>query len=143
MEHTQRECNGMWAIACALLLSLAFTVIPLVAMTQDLTGRDQATFRTSPADGVLPAPVDSRGRHENDEGVGHYHNREWDLAAHHFRRALLSDLRMAEAHFNLALTLVRLGKHQDAAKEFANAVDLAPGNPRITEALILNDYLRR
>lgn len=143
MEHTQRKCKGMWVITLALFLLLALAVIPPKATTQDPTGRGQVTIRTSPADGVLPAPIDSLGRHENTEGIGHYHNREWDLAAHHFRRALLSDPRLAEAHFNLALALVQLGKHQDAAKEFTKAVELAPGNPQITEATILNDYLRQ
>ncbi len=141
MKHGRGEGHGGLVIAWVLALLFTLAVFPLVAMTQDQTGRDQATIRNSLGDGALPAPVDSHGRHENEEGIGHYHNGEWDLAAHHFRRALLSDPGMAEAHFNLALALMRLGKHQDATKEFKKAVDLAPLNPQISESTILNEYL--
>jgi hypothetical protein len=51
-------------------------------MAQDLPEREQAAIRAGPADGVLHAPVYSPGRLENDEGVGHYRDGEWDLAAH-------------------------------------------------------------
>jgi Flp pilus assembly protein TadD len=111
--------------------------------TQNLTERAQSVIRAGPVDGALRAPIYSPGHSENDEGVGHYRDGEWDLAAHHFRRALMSDPDMAEAHFNLALAFVRLGKHRDATKEFKNAVKLAPRNPQIAEATILRKYLSR
>jgi tetratricopeptide (TPR) repeat protein len=81
--------------------------------------------------------------HENDEGVGDYRDGDWDLAAHHFRRALMSDPSMAEAHFNLAFAFVQLRKHRDATKEFESAIELAPCNPQIAEATVLRQYLGR
>lgn len=141
MDRSLRAGNRVWARTGALPLLPVLCFIAKVVMAQDLSEREQATIRAGPADGALQAPVYSAGRLENDEGVRHYRDGEWDLAAHHFRRALTSDPDMAEAHFNLALAFVRLGKHRDAKKEFKHAIDLAPVNPQIAESIILRKYL--
>jgi Flp pilus assembly protein TadD len=130
-------------MARALTLLPVFCFVPTVATTQDLSERAQSVIRASPADGPLHAPVYFTRRHENDEGVGRYRDGDWDLAAHHFRRALMSDPSMAEAHFNLALAFVQLRKHRDATKEFESAIELAPSNPQIAEVTVLRQYLGR
>lgn len=143
MNRRHRKGNRVQAMPWALTLLPAICFIPTVATTQDLTERERTVIRAGPADGALRAPDSSPGCHENDEGVGHYRDNDWDLAAHHFRRALMAVPDMAEVHFNLALALVRLGKYRDATKEFKHAIERAPRNPQIAEATILRKYLGR
>ncbi len=59
------------------------------------------------------------------------------MAECHFRKALESDLKLAEAHFNLGLALNEMGKHEDATAAFQKAAELAFGNTKITESPIL------
>jgi len=92
---------------------------------------------------ALRAPDTSPGHADNAEGIEHYEQGQWDLAAHHFRRATLADPALAEAHFNLALTMDKLGKPHDARAAFKKAVELAPDDQRIKDASILKQYISK
>ena len=92
------------------------------------------------ASSALAAPADSAGRAENDEGVGHYEQGHWDVAEGHFRKGLEADSALAVAHFNLALTLDKLGKHGEATEHFSKAAELAPEDPQITQSEILKAH---
>lgn len=48
----------------------------------------------------------------------------------------------AEAHFNLALTLDKMGEHEEAAASFRKAAGLAPKNPKITDSPILKEHTK-
>ena len=93
------------------------------------------------ADTAIMAPASSVGRTDNDEGVGHYRQGHWDVAEGHFRKAVKADANLAEAHFNLGLTLDKIGKHDDATAEFKKAAELAPTKTAIKESPILKKHL--
>lgn len=91
-------------------------------------------------DSVLMAPASSTGRMDNDEGVGHYKQGHWDVAEGHFRKAIKADPNLAEARYNLGLTLDKMGKHDEATASFKKAAELAPTNPAIKDSEILKKH---
>ncbi|MCH6558596.1 MAG: tetratricopeptide repeat protein [Nitrospirae bacterium] len=90
---------------------------------------------------ALMAPAGSPGQAENDEGVGQYKQGNWDVAAGHFRKAVKADAKLAEAHFNLAMSLDKLGTHGEATEHFRQAADLAPDNPKIKDSANLKKHI--
>ena len=63
------------------------------------------------ADAPLVTPASSAGRMENDEGTGHYQQGHWDVAMEHYQKAVKADPTSAVVHYNVALTLDKMGKH--------------------------------
>ena len=78
---------------------------------------------------------------ENDEGVGHYQQGHWEVAMEHFRKAVKSDPNSAVAHYNIALTLDKMGKHDEATNSFKKALELAPADPVIKDSEILKKHV--
>jgi len=78
----------------------------------------------------------------NQDGIDHLLREHWRKAEADFNRALESDPEFAAARFNLALSLDRQGKHEEAGREFRKAAALDPGNPRMSENPILKSYIR-
>jgi len=95
------------------------------------------------AEGALMAPASSPAHMVINEGVAFSQQGDWDSAKEYFRLAVIADPDLAEAHYNLALTLDKLGKHEDATTHFKKALELAPENPAITESTILQAHLGR
>jgi tetratricopeptide (TPR) repeat protein len=91
--------------------------------------------------GALTAPDTEPGAAENNEGVGHYKEGHWKTSAKHFREAIAAGPKLAEAHYNLALALDRLGDHGGATQHFGEALNLAPDNPKIKDSKILKEHL--
>lgn len=89
---------------------------------------------------ALAAPESSAGRAENKEGVTHAQAGHWDVAEGHFRKALEADPKLAEAQFNLGLSLSKQDKHDEATTAFKKAAELAPDNTMITESPILKEH---
>jgi tetratricopeptide (TPR) repeat protein len=96
---------------------------------------------TPAGDSALMSPASSAGRMDNDEGVGHYKQGHWDVSEGHFRKAIKADSNLAEAHYNLGLTLDKMGKHDEATTEFKKAAELAPANPAIKDSAILKKHI--
>ncbi len=92
-------------------------------------------------DAPLVAPASSAARTENDEGVGHYQQGHWDVAMEHYQKALKADPNSAVAHYNVALTFDKMGKHEDATASFKKALELAPNDPAIKESEILKKHV--
>jgi Flp pilus assembly protein TadD len=103
------------------------------------TGGATKKAGTSP-DAPLFAPASSAARMANDEGVGHYQQGHWDVAMEHFQKAVKADPNSAVVHYNIALTLDKMGKHEDAATSFKKALELAPTDPVIKESEILKKH---
>jgi Tfp pilus assembly protein PilF len=78
----------------------------------------------------------------NEDGIDHLLREHWRKAQADFERALESDPDFAPAHFNLALSLDQQEKHAEATRHFKKAVELDPGDPRITKNRILKVYLK-
>src|SRR6478736_3510042 len=122
--------------ALSVILGCLFTVVACDY------GKPAGTATTSVgADTALMAPASSPGRADNDEGVGHYKQGHWDVATDWFKKAVKADANLAEAHYNLALSLDKMGKHEAATAAFKKAADLAPANHAIRDSPILKKYL--
>ena len=93
------------------------------------------------ADSALFAPASSKARTQNDEGVGHYQQGHWDVAAGHFAKAVKADSNSAVAHYNFALTLDKKGKHEEATASFKKALEVASNDPLITDSEILKKHV--
>lgn len=92
-------------------------------------------------DSPLATPVSSSARMENDEGTGHYQQGHWDVAMEHYQKAVKADPNSAVVHYNVALTLDKMGKHEDATASFKKALELAPNDPSIKDSEILKKHV--
>lgn len=93
------------------------------------------------ADAPLITPASSAARMENDEGVGHYQQGHWDVAMEHYQKAAKADPSSAVVQYNVALTLDKMGKHEDATASFKKALELAPNDPAIKDSDILKKHV--
>ena len=121
-------------------LELSLILACLIAVVACDSGKPAVTVSGS-ADTALMSPASSPGRADNDEGVGHYKQGHWDVATDWFKKAVKADPNLAEAHYNLALSLDKMGKHEDATAAFKKAAELAPANPAIKDSAILKKHL--
>ena len=92
-------------------------------------------------DAPLSTPASSAARMENDEGIGHYQQGHWDVAMEHFQKAVKADSNSAAVNYNVALTLDKMGKHEDATKSFKKALELAPDDPAVKDSEILKKHV--
>ena len=90
----------------------------------------------------LKTAADSPAAAHNDAGISEYGQGYWEDAAAHFQEAVTADPKSAEAHYNLALALDKLGQHMEAAKHFKQAADLGKENPDIQNSKILKGHLK-
>ena len=77
----------------------------------------------------------------NLEGIKLFNHGQWEEARVEFERAVQADSNLAEAHFNLALSLHKLGRHDEARREFKIAGELAPMSKQIVEASVYRNHL--
>lgn len=77
----------------------------------------------------------------NLKGIQSYNLGKWGEAMAKFEQALQADPQMAEAHFNLALTLHKLGRHEEAKQEFEKAGELSPDNQYIVGTVEYRNHL--
>ena len=96
---------------------------------------------TPQAAGALMASAGAAGATENDEGVNHFQQGHWDVAKEHFMKAIAANADLAEAHYNLALAMDKLGMHPEATTHFKKALELAPADPKIAESQILQAHV--
>ena len=77
----------------------------------------------------------------NLEGIKHFNSGQWEEATVEFERAVQADANLAEAHFNLALSLHKMGRHDEAKQEFRIAGELAPRSKQIVGASVYRNHL--
>jgi len=94
----------------------------------------------------LPAKADRAAAKANELGAAHYKlgdadEGHWIIARGYFEEAIKIEPRLPEPHYNLALTLDKLGAHPDATAEFKKAAELAPDNTAITRSQAYRNHL--
>jgi Tfp pilus assembly protein PilF len=79
---------------------------------------------------VLTAPTGTKPdvAAQLEKGNALYDSRDWAGAEQAFRQTIAADPTLAEAHYNLALTLERTGNKAEAKRHYIDAANLAPGN---------------
>lgn len=79
---------------------------------------------------TLKAPLNANpmARNAVDEGNQLFASGRWQPAKAQYEKALQAQNTVAEAHYNLALTLDRLGDRETADKHYIEAANLAPGH---------------
>ncbi|MDA0739226.1 MAG: tetratricopeptide repeat protein [Nitrospirae bacterium] len=90
---------------------------------------------------ALSASEETAGAGHNNEGVTHYQQSHWDVAQEHFQKAIAENAKLAEAHYNVALTLDKLGNHGEATTHFKTALELGSDIPGIKDSGILQAHV--
>ena len=88
-----------------------------------------------------PKDVKEASCHHNVDGVNHFKEGHWEVAAKHFKEAIKADPNFAEAHYNLALCMENLDKHEEATEHFKMAAKLAPKNEKIQNSEVLKRHI--
>ena len=91
---------------------------------------------------ALKTKAGSPAESHNMEGIEHYGKGHWDVAKEHFVAAAKADPQSAEAHYNVALALDKLGDHKGATEHFRMAKDLGKGNADIENSQVLKAHLK-
>ena len=87
-------------------------------------------------------PLDqSQAADLNLKGIDWYHQRNWEKALGFFQAALEINPDFVEAHFNMALTLHQMGRHEEATKHFQRAGELDPQNQTIVNSILYRNHL--
>ena len=109
-------------------------------MSSEEMSSEEMSMDAQPGALMVSAPVG--GADANNEGVRHYQQGHWEVAQEHFQKAVAANADLAEAHYNLALALDKMGNHGDAAKQFQMALDHGADNPGIKDSGILKAHLK-
>lgn len=96
-------------------------------------------------EGALGFPMREGSSHEahqhNEEGIMHFNKGHYEEALKHFRTSVKIDPHVGESHFNMAITLDKLGKHGRATRHFKKAKEFAQGRNEILKSQILKDHI--
>ncbi len=74
------------------------------------------------------------------EGNRLFREGQWEAARQQFQTAVQKQADLAEAHYNLALSMDKMGDQASAKKHFIEAANLAPGNKVIWNSPPLRRY---
>ncbi len=87
-------------------------------------------------------PLEHPGANQaNLAGIDYYQQGEWEKALFKFQEALKVDNDFPEAHFNAALTLHQLKRHQEATHHFQRAGELAPDREAVVKSPLYRNHL--
>lgn len=95
-------------------------------------------------EGPLPLPAGAKAdavKH-NDEGIEHFKAGHYDVALKHFEASAKEESKWGAVHFNEALALDKMGKHEDATKHFKKAQEMAGGDKAILESATLMKHVK-
>ncbi|MGD9852989.1 MAG: tetratricopeptide repeat protein [Nitrospirales bacterium] len=82
-----------------------------------------------------------RAAQANLAGIDYYQQGEWGKALIKFQEALALDDNFPEAHFNAALTLHQLERHEEATRHFQRAGELAPDREAVVKSSLYRNHL--
>ena len=107
--------------------------LPLLLLLFVLAGCAKSS---GPAPMVLPVPANTKPdvAAQLDRGNQLFASRDWAGAEQAFRQTIAADAELAEAHYNLAVTLDRMGNQAEAKRHYIDAANLAPGNKIIWDS---------
>ncbi len=111
------------------LIALAIFSVPLTVFAGDPLGFP------------MREGSDAGAHKHNEEGIMHYQKGHYDKALKHFKMSAKIDPKVGASHYNMALSLDKLGKHGDATMHFKCAKMLANGRKEITESKILKSHI--
>jgi Flp pilus assembly protein TadD len=77
----------------------------------------------------------------NLQGIDRYQAGQWEEALESFDAALQINPDFVEAHFNAALTLHQMDRHEEATHHFRRAGELAPGNETVVNSVLYRNHL--
>jgi tetratricopeptide (TPR) repeat protein len=85
---------------------------------------------------ILPMPSDlsTKAAAAMAEGDRLFRSKDWGGAVQSFQTAVSAQPTLAEAHYNLAVSLDRIGNKAEAKKHYLEAANLAPGNKVIWDS---------
>lgn len=75
-----------------------------------------------------------------EEGNRLFAEGQWERSKQRYEAAITAQPTLAEAHYNLALTLERLGNRAEARRHYLEAANLAPGHKVIWNSPPLRRY---
>ncbi|MEW6324248.1 MAG: tetratricopeptide repeat protein [Nitrospirota bacterium] len=144
--------NHTWLVLAAMVLTGAAACYnkpsdapPAPASSSPSAGQDPGAPHmpsAGSAEALAPPPgANAEAANAINEGNGHYALGHFDAAAGWYEDALKADANSAEAHFNLALALDKMGHHEEAAVHFEEANRLGADNPAITGSEILKKHI--
>ncbi|MCF8721359.1 tetratricopeptide repeat protein [Nitrospina gracilis] len=84
---------------------------------------------------------DASAHQHNEEGIMHYNKGHFEEALKHFRTSVKMDPHVGESHFNMAITLDKLGNHGRATRHFKKAKEFAQDRKEILQSQILKDHI--
>ena len=92
--------------------------------------------RSTRVSNVLAAPsgTNPTAATQLEKGNTLFASRDYAGAEQAFRQTITADPTLAEAHYNLALTLDRAGNQAEAKKHYIEAANLAPGHKIIWDS---------
>ena len=100
-----------------------------------------ASDKPAPLTTLAPPPnVDSQVLQLFTEGSRLFREGQWEAARQQFQSAVQQQADLAEAHYNLALCMDRMGDQAGAEKHWREAANLAPGNKVIWDSPFLRRY---
>jgi Tfp pilus assembly protein PilF len=117
-----------------LIIAMTVSTLALLNGASGWAGMGQA--------GPLKTQPGSAATKHNEEGIKHYTAGHWDVAKEHFVDAVMADPKSAEAHYNVALVLDKMGDHTGATEHFKMAKDLGKSNSEIQDSGILKAHLK-
>jgi len=93
-------------------------------------------------EGVLPPPAASHsaGVKALVEGNKLFADHRWTATMKKYQEAIQADPSLAEAHYNLAVTLDQQGRFSESRPHYFKAANLAPGNKVIWNAPPFREY---
>jgi len=104
-------------------------------------GAGCASDKPAPLATLAPPPnVDSQVLPLFTEGNRLFREGQYEAARQQFQSAVQQQADLAEAHYNLALSMDRMGDQAGAKKHYIEAANLAPGNKVIWNSPPLRRY---